>query len=70
MNRLLLFVGPAAALALFILLTGQAWSFPPAATAAVALLRALWWIFEPIPIPFTSLIPLGIFPLLGILSPT
>jgi sodium-dependent dicarboxylate transporter 2/3/5 len=29
----------------------------------------LWWIFEPIPIPFTSLLPLALFPLLGILTP-
>jgi len=33
------------------------------------LLCALWWIFEPIPIPFTSMIPLALFPLLGILAP-
>ena len=38
-------------------------------TAAVTLLCALWWIFEAIPIPVTSLLPLAIFPLLGILSP-
>jgi len=29
----------------------------------------LWWIFEPVPIPFTSLIPLALFPLLGVLTP-
>ena len=34
----------------------------PAATAAITLLCALWWIFEPIPIPFTSLLPLALFP--------
>lgn len=38
-------------------------------TAAVTLWCAIWWIFEPIPIPFTSLLPLAIFPLLGILTP-
>mgnify|MGYP001223243905 CR=1 FL=1 len=30
---------------------------------------AIWWIFEPIPIPVTSLIPLGTLPLFGVLSP-
>ncbi len=41
----------------------------PAITAAVTLWCAVWWIFEPIPIPFTSLLPLALFPLLGILTP-
>ncbi|MCZ6560774.1 MAG: SLC13 family permease, partial [Gammaproteobacteria bacterium] len=31
---------------------------------------ALWWIFEPIPIPATSLIPLAVLPLVGVLTPT
>ena len=69
MNRLLLILGPGAALGLFALLLGQGWSNPPAATAAVTLLCAIWWIFEPVPIPFTSLIPLAVFPLVGILTP-
>jgi len=34
------------------------------------LLCALWWIFEPIPIPITSLIPLIVFNLSGVLSST
>ena len=47
----------------------QGWAFAPAATAGITLLCAIWWIFEPIPIPFTSLLPLSLFPLLGILTP-
>jgi sodium-dependent dicarboxylate transporter 2/3/5 len=39
-----------------------------AATAAITLLCLLWWVFEPIPIPVTSLIPLAGFPLLGVLD--
>jgi sodium-dependent dicarboxylate transporter 2/3/5 len=35
--------------------------------AAVALLMATWWITEAIPIPATALLPLILFPLLGIL---
>jgi sodium-dependent dicarboxylate transporter 2/3/5 len=70
MNRWLLPVGPLAALAMFLLLSGQGWAYAPAATAAVTLLCAIWWIFEPIPIPFTSLIPLAVFPLLGVLTPS
>lgn len=37
-------------------------------TAAVAALMAVWWIFEAIPLAATSLIPLVLFPLLGLLS--
>ena len=36
--------------------------------AAVALLMATWWICESIPIPATSLLPLIMFPLLGIMT--
>ena len=37
--------------------------------ASITLLCALWWIFEPIPIPVTSLIPLAGFTMTGILTP-
>jgi solute carrier family 13 (sodium-dependent dicarboxylate transporter), member 2/3/5 len=36
--------------------------------AAVAVLMACWWITEAIPIPATALIPVAIFPLLGIMT--
>ncbi|PLX69407.1 MAG: anion transporter [Denitrovibrio sp.] len=35
--------------------------------AAVAFLMATWWMCESIPIPATSLLPLALFPLLGIM---
>ncbi len=69
MNRWLLPLGPALSLAMYIMLTVAGWEFAPAATAGITLLCALWWIFEPIPIPFTSMLPLALFPLLGILTP-
>jgi sodium-dependent dicarboxylate transporter 2/3/5 len=69
MNRHLTYIGPLAALLLFLLLTLNGWTTAPAVTAAVTLLCATWWVFEPVPIPFTSLIPLAVFPLLGILTP-
>lgn len=37
-------------------------------TAAVALWMAIWWIGEAIPIPATALLPLALFPTLGILK--
>lgn len=40
-----------------------------AVTAAVTTLCILWWIFEPIPIPVTSLVPLAVLPLSGVLTP-
>jgi sodium-dependent dicarboxylate transporter 2/3/5 len=70
MTRWLIIIGPLMSLALFILLAGQAgWSPAAAITASVTLLCATWWIFEPVPIPFTSLIPLAVFPLFGVLTP-
>tara|TARA_B110000503_G_scaffold41656_2_gene68473 strand:+ start:6326 stop:7717 length:1392 start_codon:yes stop_codon:yes gene_type:complete len=36
----------------------------------VAVLCVIWWVFEPVPIPVTSLLPLAILPLLGVLSPS
>ncbi len=39
-----------------------------ALTAAVTGLCACWWVLEPIPIPATSLIPLAVFPLTGVLN--
>ena len=38
-------------------------------TSAVAILCVFWWIFEPIPIPVTSLVPMALLPLLGVISP-
>lgn len=38
-------------------------------TAGVTLWVAAWWITEPISIPATSLIPLAILPLVGVLTP-
>jgi sodium-dependent dicarboxylate transporter 2/3/5 len=37
-------------------------------TAAVAVLMAIWWMTEAIPIPATAILPLGLFPILGVLD--
>ena len=44
-------------------LTSDAWL-----VAAVALLMVSWWATEAIPIPVTSLLPLALFPILGVTS--
>ena len=38
--------------------------------AVLALLCALWWVTEPIPVPATSLLPLALLPLFGVLTPS
>lgn len=42
----------------------------PAATAtlAVALLMAVWWVFEVVPLAITALLPVFLYPLLGIMD--
>ena len=69
MTRWLTVLGPVASFGLYFFLAAKGWDTPAAITAAVTMLCALWWVFEPVPIPFTSLIPLAVFPLLGVLSP-
>ena len=63
-----LWLGPLLGLLLGMLLDSQGWGREACLAAGLTLVCALWWVFEPIPIPATSLIPLGVFPLLGILD--
>ncbi len=44
-------------------------SSPAAITLGITVICVIWWVFEPIPIPATSFLPLGLFPLLGVLTP-
>ena len=37
--------------------------------AGIAVLMAIWWITEAIPIPATALIPIVLYPLFGVMSP-
>lgn len=71
---LALLLGPIlAVVAWFVLwfgLSGGVLEDPTAAcwTGAVLTLCATWWILEPIPIPATSLIPLAVLPVMGVLN--
>lgn len=67
-KNIALIAGPLCALATAVLLLLSGWSFAASYTAAVTCLCAIWWVFEPIPIPATSLLPLALFPLVGVLS--
>jgi sodium-dependent dicarboxylate transporter 2/3/5 len=62
-----LFSGPLLAVAIY-LLTIDNNNAALAITAAVTTLCVTWWIFEPIPIPITSLLPLAVFQLSGVLG--
>ena len=37
-------------------------------TAAITTLCAVWWVFEPIPMPATALVPFAAFPLTGVVT--
>ena len=67
-KSLSLWLAPIVAALVTLLMLSSGWPREGALTAGLTTLCALWWIFEPIPIPATSLIPLGVFPLLGILD--
>jgi sodium-dependent dicarboxylate transporter 2/3/5 len=62
-------LGPVAAAITAACISLSGYSSDMAVVAFVAVLCIIWWIFEPIPIPVTSLLPLAILPLLGVLTP-
>jgi sodium-dependent dicarboxylate transporter 2/3/5 len=68
LRRLSLWLAPVVAATITILMMQAGWAREGALAGGLTALCALWWIFEPIPIPATSMIPLGVFPLLGVLD--
>lgn len=58
--------GPALLVILLLLPAPAGMSRPAWHAAAVALLMAVWWVTEVIPIAATALVPLALFPLLGV----
>ncbi|XPV74781.1 MAG: SLC13 family permease [Desulfovibrio sp.] len=67
-NKIGFFAGPL--LFILILLMPQPEGMSPEAlkVAAVTVLMAVWWITEAIPIPATSLLPIALFPMLGVMK--
>jgi sodium-dependent dicarboxylate transporter 2/3/5 len=63
-------LGPLAAASVAVLLLLSGFDRDMAIVGFVAVLCVIWWVFEPIPIPVTSLLPVAILPLLGVLTPT
>lgn len=67
-DNTVIILGPLLSTLVFALSLGSGLSQDASATAAVTVLCLLWWVLEPIPIPVTSLLPLALFPLFGVLD--
>ncbi|MGH7480736.1 MAG: SLC13 family permease [Longimicrobiales bacterium] len=63
-----LWLGPALFLLVFALPFPAGATAATRATAAVAALMAVWWMTEALPLAATALLPLALFPMLGVLS--
>jgi sodium-dependent dicarboxylate transporter 2/3/5 len=63
-----LLAGPIAGLLVYYFLLQAGLESDAAITAGITLLCVLWWVFEPVPIPVTSLIPLAMLQIYGVLS--
>jgi sodium-dependent dicarboxylate transporter 2/3/5 len=68
-RSLALVAGPVLAALGCLLLMQAGFSRDVGVTALVAIWCVTWWIFEPVPIPITSFLPLAILPMLGVLTP-
>ena len=69
-KQIALIAGPIVALfAASLMLFNSAQSLAAAITMGITVWVVLWWMFEPIPIPATSLLALALFPLTGVLTP-
>lgn len=66
-KRFALYAGPLLGLSLGFWLDSLNHSFDICVTAGLTLWVALWWVFEPVPIPVSSLLPLAVLPALGVL---
>ncbi|RLA48559.1 MAG: SLC13/DASS family transporter [Gammaproteobacteria bacterium] len=69
MHSWALWLGPLVAACVAVALNMAGYGDDMATVGFVAVLCILWWVFEPIPIPVTSLLPLAALPLLGVLTP-
>jgi len=63
-----LVLGPALFLLVLMLPLPEGMSPQGLSVAAIAVLMAVWWVSEAIPIPATALLPVVLFPLTGVLS--
>lgn len=66
-RRIALIAGPLAGALAGIAMHHAGWADDAAWAVAITGWVVVWWIFEPIPIPATSLLPLALMPLLGVI---
>jgi sodium-dependent dicarboxylate transporter 2/3/5 len=64
-----LYGGPILALLAGYLMSSAGLATDAGITFGITVLCVIWWLCEPVPIPATSLLPLALFPLFGILTP-
>lgn len=69
MHAWALWLGPLLALAAAAMISRAGLDSAMSVVAFVAIICIVWWVFEPVPIPVTSLLPLALLPLLGVLTP-
>ncbi|WFS63139.1 DASS family sodium-coupled anion symporter [Pseudodesulfovibrio thermohalotolerans] len=62
------FLGPIVFVAMLLIPAPEGMKLEAWRVAAVTALMAIWWITEAIPIPATSLLPIAMFPLLGVMK--
>ena len=67
-KRIAFGAGPLFGLLVWTLMRGSGLEQAPSLTAGIACWVAVWWVFEPISIPATSMIPFVAFPMSGVLS--
>ncbi len=68
MKQFALPAGPILALLGGYLMYSAGFASDAAVTMGITVLTVTWWVFEPIPIPATSLLPLALLPLFGVLT--
>ena len=69
-KRIGFFLGPIIFILMLLIPAPEGMKIEAWRVAAVTALMAIWWITEAIPIPATSLMPIALFPLLGVMKST
>jgi sodium-dependent dicarboxylate transporter 2/3/5 len=69
MGKWALWMGPVLGLSTAAAALSSGYGADIATVSFVAVVCVIWWVFEPVPIPVTSLLPLAILPLFGVLTP-